>query len=578
MDYQNLIKQTLEAIKVPGVPIKVINQYYQNLGFYYYNIKNTTLALNFYLKVNPPDFSTYRSIAALYSEKNDNIKRIFYTEKCLELNYDLNIAYDLAIFYTSSCMFHEAYATYQTILSIDPKYTNAYNNQADILCHLMNHKTAIQNYEKALFLEPSRIDIYSNLLMTNYYIPSFSPTKRYEQSIKFESLLNVDPAEKLCIEKRVFGDKIKIGYLGYDFDKEKHPITCFVNHIFGRHTKRYDVYCYQVATGSSSVFHPKENDTLYTTNIPNVTTKNLSKLNDKEIAIEIYNDKIDILVELMHHTAGNRLKILSYRPAPIQMSYCAFPGTTGLNDIDFKIVDNEIYSKRIQDVSTEKLIAMPRGFHCYFPLYKIPEMGYIKHDTINLCCFNNTKKINPIMIELWIHLLRRIPSAHLYLRYAQYSSTYLVEFYKQQFINIAKKLYVNLDISRVHFIGYDANYNNILKLYHNMDIFLDTWPYNGTTVICEALNMAIPVVTLKGKGPQERMGASLLASIGRSQWIAKSREEYIDIAVNLCRDKISLLKIRVALKNKIKKTILGDPDIFIQDYEKLLADVIKNHN
>lgn len=569
MNYTELIQQNLNELRKKDLPLSYRNNCYKNLGYYFHEIGQPSKSIEYYQKINPKDFITLRSLAAIYLNINQS-QAIFYTYKCLEKQFDINVAYDLAVNLTKNIMFDRALSLYDSIILLDPKYVNAYNNVASILCGIMEQKKALEYYEKAYELDPTRMDIYSNIVMTTYYIPRFSHHKRYEYAQRFDKLLNV--TETLCEDRKIDKDNIRIGYLGYDFDKSEHPISCFVNHIFENHSSNFQVYCYQISDKVSSVFQSNKKSELYTKNMKNVITKELSDKTDYESAKVIHDDKIDILIELTHHTAGNRLKILSYKPALIQISYVAFPGTTGMKKIDYKILDKEVYNKKIQNFTTEKILCMPNGFHCFKPMYEFPKITYTPHQTINLCCFNNTKKMNDDVIETWIHILRLIPKAVLYLRYFQYSSNYIITLYKQAFLRISKKMYYNIDMSRIIFIGYQENYVDTLKLFNNMDIFLDTFPYNGTTVLCEALTMGVPIITMKGKGVQERMGASLLASLGKKEWIATTKQEYIDKVVELSREKLAIYKM--VLPKLVKESIIGDDKLFIKEYEETLLSAI----
>jgi protein O-GlcNAc transferase len=575
MEYDKLIQQNLRALQQPNLTIDAQNNHYKNIGFYYYSLKNIPSALTYFLKIEPKDFSTLRSIAGIYAPIDMN-KSIVYTELCLEQQYDNNVAYDLACNYTKMCKFGKACNLYKIIIVKNPTYVNAYNNYADLLGCFMEQTSALKMYEHAYSLDTSRMDIYSNILMTGYYIPSYSHKTRYDYARKFDTLNHVSP-EKQMMQKTINPQKLRIGYIGYDFNKPNHPISCFVNHIFENHSKTFDVYCYQVSSKISSLFQPKHTDELYTSTMKGVRTRDLSTFSDEMAAAAIHMDQIDILVELMHHTAGNRLRILAYKPAPIQISYCAFPGTSGMKSLEYKIIDTETGTKQNQNYSSETLIMMPNGFHCFSPRYEFPAIKlFPPKNIVNLCCFNNAKKLNMVMIELWIHILRRVPFAHLYLRYYQYSDPAVVNFYTQQFQKIAERLYVKLDMKRIHFIGYVPDYSIVLSLYNNMHLFLDTWPYNGTTVLCEALTMGVPVITLKGKGIHERIGASILASINKRDWIATNRHDYIEKAVSMCNHP-GLKMIRKTLPTHLKTTIVGNPLIFIKEYEETLMNIVEKH-
>ena len=573
--YQSLIKNSTEFLLNPNLSTQDKNNHYKNVGFYYYQLKNKNEAIKWFMKISPKDFSTCKSIAAIYLEKNMLSEANLFTEICLQQQFDFNISYDLALHYTKQCLYHKALGLYETLLDIQPNNINVLNNVSEIYNCIMKPKKAMEYYLKAFELDKKRFDIYSNLIMTSYYIYRYSPVKRLKYTNQYEEMLKTEQILCLDKKKRNTDNLIRIGYIGYDFDKLQHPISCFVKHIIENHDRaKYKVYCYQASDKISSCFQ-QTGEKIYTNKINGTTTRNLSNHDSKSSANIIYNDQIDVLIELMHHTAGNRLSILSYRPAPIQISYCAFPGTTGLSSIDYKILDNITFTSSVKTFYTEKIIRMNNGFHCYIPTYKLPKNIQKRvNGPVNFCCFNNLKKINEKVIENWLHILRLIPGSQLYLRYYQYTNSFIRELVKKKFIDISNKLHIyKFDINRIHFVGYVTDYTKVIQMYENMDIFLDTFPYTGTTVICEALSMSIPVITLLGKQPHERIGASILSSINHPELIASKEREYIEKAVTLGKNMNIINNYKKILVNDMKKSILGNSKIFMDEFEKKIEEV-----
>jgi len=555
----------------------VQNNYYMNLGYYHNQLRNYITAIQWFKKIKPMDYSTYMSIAAIYTSF-DLPQSFPYTEKCLELRFTTNVAYDLACNYTKAFRFDKAYGLYETILLFDRKYINAYNNRSEILNCMFRQTEALDGYTAAYDLDNTRLDILSNIIMSTYYIPKYIHSDREKYLSMFDKHMQIDKIDQLKHSKRIDGKKIRIGYIGYDFNKQSHPITCFVKHILDNHSSAFTIFCYQVSTTQSNVFQGNNGSSLYTQKMEHITTRNLSNITDKEASMVIRNDDVDILVELMNHTAGNRLKILAYKPAPIQISYCAFPGTTGMAAIDYKILDKTTNTQSTDKSNTEKILCMPNGFHCFVPTYEFPPIIHSNRNTINLCCFNNVKKINRNVISVWVHILRLVPTAQLYLRYSQYSSSYVREHVLHQFRMISEEYGYDLKIQRIHFIGCKTDYKDVLELFSFMDIFLDTFPYTGTTVICEALTMNVPVITLMGKHVHERVGASLLHSIGLDECVASDSSEYVNAVVELCKNPLRLKELKNSIPLRMKNSILGNPSIFIKEYETIMYSAIEEYN
>jgi protein O-GlcNAc transferase len=575
--YTQIIAKTMQQLNRSRLSNEQKNNHYKNLGLCYHKLNKNIDAIKWFLQITPLDYSACMSIAAIYVQLD--LKKSFkYVENCLEMKYDLNVAYDLACNYTKDFQFNKSYALYQNILMIEPNYINAYNNKSEILNCMMRQKESLESYIIAYSMDNTRMDIFSNLIMSTYYIPRYLHVDRmkylsiYDEKLTLSMPIHEHPKTTIDIQN------IRIGYIGYDFDKPKHPISCFINHIFYNHGNHFKIFCYQVSTKKSSVFQSPTQSTFYTEYNERITTRNLSDKTDEEASNVIKDDKIDILIELMHHTAGNRLRILAYKPAPIQISYCAFPGTTGMSAIDYKILDKTTHTTFTEQCNTEKILCMPNGYHCFVPTYKFPKIKHTKRSTVNLCCFNNVKKINRDVISVWLHILRLVPNSHLHLRYYQYSSSFVRANILQMFKTLAKEYLIELNTDRIHFIGCEKEYTDVLQLFNFMDIFLDTFPYTGTTVICEALTMGIPVVTLQGKHVHERVGASLLNSINLAELVATNSHEYVTKVVELCQNPPKLQELKNTIQTQLPKTILGNPQIFIKDFESMIYTAINTYN
>jgi predicted O-linked N-acetylglucosamine transferase (SPINDLY family) len=275
----------------------------------------------------------------------------------------------------------------------------------------------------------------------------------------------------------------------------------------------------------------------------------------------------------MNHTSGNVLEVLQYKPAPLQISYCSFPGTTGLKNIDYKILDN--VTNKNTNYYSEKIVCMPNGFHCYRPNYEIPEPieikkyeNQLKTRPINLCSFANPKKLNSNVIKTWSKILKKENDSEikLYLRHSSYSSSFVRKFIQLEFEKHEIK-------EEIVFVGNFPDYVNALQFYNSMDIFLDTFPYNGTTTICEALSMNVPVITLEGETVESRIGSSLLHQCGLEEYVCQSEEEYIE-KVDILMNKEDLVVSRNMVKNMVYRSYLMDDKKFIKDYEETLKRLL----
>jgi len=455
---------------------------------------------------------------------------------------------DLLNQYNSSYRFDLVYEMSKSVLNNNPDHKMAHLNMGNILSTICEHEKAIEHYEKT-----GQEDY---VISTKYYS---NRCNLFE--IKWRLIarcLTQNPINILCTPKLKQERRINIGYIGTNFDNPNHPISRFMFNILRFHSDRFNVTCYQI--GNQFNFPLKINNKTFTET-------------DEIIANVIKDDHLDILIELMNHTS-NRIFLLKYRLAPIQISYCAFPGTTGIKEIDYKIMDDISIPKHLETYFTEKILRLPNGFHNYHPtefqIKKIP------HEGIHFCCFNNPLKYTESILITWVYLLSEIKNSKLFLQYHYFESVFLKNKIREKLKSccIALKLSTEI-VNKVYFTGLLQNKENILQMYNFMDVSLDTFPYNGTTITCESLFMNVPVFTrMSKKYPQGRIGASLLKSIDCSECIIESDSmiEYVKRIKKYC-DYETLIKLKEKIKYNITKSSLGNSKIFMKDYEELLCSL-----
>jgi predicted O-linked N-acetylglucosamine transferase (SPINDLY family) len=286
----------------------------------------------------------------------------------------------------------------------------------------------------------------------------------------------------------------------------------------------------------------------------------------EEIADFIYKEKIHILIDLNGHTENQRLDIFALKPAPIQISYCGFLNTTGLNTIDYYLTDSLTYdpSKNIQYFS-EKILCMTYSCMLYAELHDLSNTKpkSTDPDEIVFGSLNTTTKINTNVLNTWREILHQVPNSKIIIkdRYLQRS----IEYYQ----NI-----LDIDISRIIIHPWLLETNKIYyTLFEKIDISLDPFPYNGITTTCDALSCSIPVITYKnGERINHGMTASILEKCGLEELIAYSKEEYIIKAVKLAKSPLKIDKYKKIIRPRFRKSM--DRVDFMQKYEDLLLSVL----
>jgi predicted O-linked N-acetylglucosamine transferase (SPINDLY family) len=279
----------------------------------------------------------------------------------------------------------------------------------------------------------------------------------------------------------------------------------------------------------------------------------------------IRKDGIDILIDLAGHTGYNRMLLFARKPAPVQVSWLGYPNTTGLKTVDYRIVDGYTDPPGLTDpFYTEELIRLPHSFLCYLPDNNSPAVGTLPGTAaghITFGSFNFFAKVSPEVVGCWAELLKAVPASRILLKTKSLSDKPTREYAMEMFTQ------KGIESERIELLSYEHSYRGHLDIYNRIDIGLDTFPYNGTTTTCEAIWMGVPVITLAGDRHASRVGVSLLSNIGLPELIAKTEDEYIDIAVKLATDIGRLQVLRQRTRYMMTHSPLSDAKSFTAHLE-----------
>ncbi|MCM0020754.1 MAG: tetratricopeptide repeat protein, partial [Tagaea sp.] len=274
----------------------------------------------------------------------------------------------------------------------------------------------------------------------------------------------------------------------------------------------------------------------------------------KQVAATIAGDRIDVLVDLAGHTAGNRLDVFARKPAQVQASWLGYPDPTGLAAIDWRLTDAICDPEDAP--GAEAPWRLPDGIHCYALPGGAPAIAPSPNATPVFGSFNAWPKHSAPCLDLWAEILRAVPEARLALKSRAFAdpatrAAALARFERRGIAPARITPLGRLDDPRAH-----------LALYAGIDVALDPFPYNGVTTSCEALSMGVPVVTLAGARPAGRAGAALLTRLGHPEWIARDAADYVRIAVDLARDRDGRAALRASLRGAFAASPLGDAKRF----------------
>jgi predicted O-linked N-acetylglucosamine transferase (SPINDLY family) len=557
-----------------------------NNGVSYYQIQQFDSAKeSFKIAKNiKNDFNVNKNIALLELQRNKLDKFIKYARIALSISFEIDLANLLAEKYELLGLYNDAIGIYESIIYLDPNNINAYNNYGNLnllkISQVDDIDKVIDNtYGKSLKLcvnlneHRKKELVLSNILFNNLYNWKLTDEeilhrtcKWYDYFPKQQNLIDI--ADKLNRMQIINNSKIKIGFISCDFIT--HPVGFMFNSILKNiNINNFDIYCYDCCDIGRSA---GDETAKILRSYNNASWIDFSNINDNDALTIIINHNLDILVDMMGHTRNTRMNLLQYKPARILISYFAYPGTTGLKEIDYKISDKYATPPETQKFYVEKLYYLPNGFQCYTPPAIIESKKNYNRDKykIHLCCFNNPIKLSIPTIDTFCEILNQLPEAKLYLRYCYYKSSY----YRATII----KLFTDRGILKERI---DIEYQPILealKLYDIIDVCLDPFPYNGGTISSEALYMNTPFITLAGTSYVSRVGVSLLYNLGLQKYIANTTEEYIQKVVDLARNTNELKILHQILRIKMMNTDLCNSVTFTKNIEAAFIDMANIYN
>ena len=351
--------------------------------------------------------------------------------------------------------------------------------------------------------------------------------------------------------------RLRVGYLSSDFCN--HPVSRFLLPILQSHD-RTTVDVWGLHTGPhwdpmSEQIHQACDHWL-----------DLRACTDLQAARMITDQRLDVLVELGGYTGNSRIGIALYGVAPIQVSYLGYPGATYLESVPGWVGDSTLFAQLSDLERRHQLFELEGGYMCFPRPEQAPEPDRRGPVSFRFASFNHARKLTDATLELWGELLHQAPEAHLVLK-----SISFLESEEQDRIRIRCERF-GIAAEQLQILPWAQDLRDHLAQYNQVDVALDTIPYGGATTTAEALWMGVPVVTIHGMSMVGSLSASLLQSAGQSQWIAKTRNEYINISLKLLSEGIRLRDERLALCDQLVHSALNHPRRVSRQLEGLFLE------
>jgi len=506
-------------------------------------------------RLRPDYVEAHVSLGNALTEQRRTAEAAGSFQQAIRLNADhADAHFGLGVALERQGKLEEAAASYEQVVRLQPNNAEAHCNFGNVLRDQGRLDDAIAAYRSALRLKPNRAHIHSNLVLLLHYHPGYDAWTIHEESQRWDQK-HAEPLEAYIQPHTNRPDpdrRLRVGYVSPDF--REHVDAFFTVPLLCNHDHRqFEIFCY------ADVARPDAHSDRFRGDAD--SWRNTVGLSDQQLADMIRDDQIDILIDLKLHTANNRLLVFARKPAPVQVAWLGYPGTTGLSTIDYRLTDPYLDPPGLFDAfSTEKSVRLPDTFWCYDPLTDQPAVNglpALERGNITFGSLNNFCKINDGCLALWAQVLHAVPHSRLLLRAPRGQAREHV---------LARLEPEGIPASRLEFTDALPR-SEYLKLYHQIDLGLDPLPYNGHTTSLDAFWMGVPTLTLVGKTMVGRAGWSQLCNLGLQDLAAETPQQFVALAANLAHDLPRLHELRGTLRQRMQRSPLMDAPHFAQNVE-----------
>ena len=563
---------------------------YYNRGLVLQELKQFDAALASYdkaIELKPGYAEAYSNRGNTLQELKQFDEALVSYDKAIELKPDYTEAYyNRGLALQELKQFDDAIVSYDKAIELNHYYAEAYYNRGNALKVLKRFDAAIVSYSKAIELKPDYDYLFGIILHIKMHLCDWQEFERYVSDLSFKIQSNAKASTCLAILALPIGladqrksaevwnidknplksdlgpviksakrSKIRLGYYSADF--HKHATSYLMAQLFEQHDKeKFELIAFS--------YGPETKDEMQL---------RISKAFDQFIDVTAMSDKyiaqlsreigVDMAIDLKGLTQDARLGIFSYKAAPIQVSYLGYPGTLGVDYIDYLIADKTLIPKNSQQHYSEKIVYLPNSYQVNDRKRVIASRQFIKQElglpqeAFVFCCFNNNYKITPDVFDSWVRILKVVDTSVLW----------LLEDNPTAAMNLQKEAALRgLDPARLVFAK-RMDLPEHLARHKVADLFLDTHPCNAHTTASDALWAGLPVLTCMGESFASRVAASLLCAIGLPELVTETHAGYEALAIELATNPTKLRGIKDELERNRLTTPLFDIALFVEHIE-----------
>ena len=419
-------------------------------------------------------------------------------------------------------------------------------------------KDRMKILEKILEINPKSINDWCSYIYTSNFHSSWDQEKIFSTAKKFISNVPIYNLDNLKLDQNVTNRKIRLAFLSSDIF-EGHSITYFLRGLI-KNINRNNFEIFAISNSNKDESKNSYKNLFH-------EWINISKMEDIDSINLIRSKKFDITIDLMGLTSENRISLLKNKISPIQITWLGYCNTTGIDQVDYIFADDNLIFNHEYNFYAEKVKKLKNiwnvhgGFNFERSEIKLP---FLKKKFFTFGSFNNLNKVSDENLKVWAKIISRVKNSRLLLKSSiSYNLDSFIEKLKQY------NLFEKVDI-----IKRKEDFKTHLNLYDQVDLALDTFPYNGVTTTFEALWKGVPVLTLQGYNFNSRCGSSIIKNLGEKSLLSNSKDQYVEKAVYLATNINKLAELRMNLYKNLFKTPLFDIVTFSKNFEKLLYEVI----
>jgi predicted O-linked N-acetylglucosamine transferase (SPINDLY family) len=512
-------------------------------------------ALRRVLSVRPEEFSAHNNLGLLLWQKGqiEEARAEFFAAIKHAPNHPGGYANMCLLL--RDCAQPEAALGYgQKAVALDPKSAESRSNLAVVYKDLAQIDRALVEFTRAAELDPANPIHQSNRLFITSQHPDYDSAGILRDHLAWATRF-AEPLRGQWPEHtndRNPDRRLRVGYVSPDL--RGHAVGMYLLPLLRHHDRsQFEVFAYNSASMEDGMSAELRRHTDHWQNVFN--------LRDEQLAERIRADGIDVLVDLTMHMAHGRPMLFARKPAPVQVQWLAYPGTTGLKAIDWRLTDPYLDPPgEHDDWYSEKSWRLPHTYWCYDPPGEAPainELPALTAGHVTFGCLNNFSKVTDATLARWANVMMAVPRSRLLVLAPAGSA-------RQHAVAVLGAR--GVEASRIDFVAQQAR-AAYLATYHRIDIGLDTLPYNGHTTSLDSLWMGVPVVTLVGKTVVGRAGLSQLMNLAMPELIARDDDEFVRIARQLAGDLTRLSTMRAGLRDRMRKSPLTDAQGFACDVE-----------